>query len=52
MDSIEWNRKSGTEDLDSKQRPHTVNHKVLLSGAFYVKRIEIFSSATLKIRTN
>ena len=27
-------------------------HEVLSSGAFYVKRIEIFSNATLEIRTN
>ena len=27
-------------------------HKILTSGAFYAKRIEIFSSATSKIRTN
>ena len=27
-------------------------HEILLSGAFYAKRIEIFSSATLKIRRN
>ena len=27
-------------------------HEVLPSGTFFTKRIEIFSSATLEIRTN
>ena len=27
-------------------------YEILLSDAFYAKRIEIFSSATLEIRTN
>ena len=34
------------------QRPHMGMYEVLPSGAFFAKRIEIFSSATSKIRTN
>jgi len=35
-----------------KQRPHVGKHEVLPSGAFFVKRIGIFSNATSKIKTN
>ena len=35
-----------------KQRPHVGKYEILLSDAFYAKRIEIFSSAISKIRTN
>ena len=33
-----------------KQRPYVGKHEILLSGTFYAKRIEIFSSATSEIK--
>ena len=35
-----------------KQRPYKGKHKILSSGTFYTKIIEISSSVTLEIKTN